>query len=110
MATTGVETVALYLDGSLLKDEMGHFYCGETQAVLLLATYCGNVAANAFIVSDICSIKTECRVDVGIKIQASPFTNVSHIAPEEIPPKLKGCRLPAVISLDQVQVLCISSF
>lgn len=94
------EDVTLYLDGSVFETDQGTYFSGETQSLLLLSQYCENVFAVAVFVSErVVNYKTP---DVGIRACKECCSSIKHCTSEELPVKVKSCKLPAVISQDQV--------
>lgn len=91
--------IAVYLDGRMLTTRFGSCFCGETQAVLLLARYCENVYADAVIVAD---VKFKVEPELGVKVPEDCFSNVSYCTFENIPVNVNSCNLPAAFSNDGV--------
>lgn len=96
------EDVTLYMDGSTFETDHGACFGGETQSVLLLSQYCENVFAVAVFVSE--SEISNKTPNVGIHTCKDGFSSVKRCTSEELPVKVKSCKLPAIISKDQTDV------
>lgn len=94
------EGATLYLDGSLNKTNQGTCYAGETQSVLLLCQYCENVFADAVFVSE--NEIDNKTPDCGIRSYKDCFKIAKQCNTKDLPDQIKSCKLPAVISQDQV--------
>lgn len=92
------QDATLYVDGELTKH--GQCYKAETQCILLLASYCKKLQLDLVLVCD----AKEVDIGEGLQISSDCFTMVENRRESEIPNCVKDCKLPAVCSVDQVNV------